>query len=176
MDGTLIDTNRANFLSYKKAISTVMDRDCSSMEYDPNVRFNRKRLKNLFPTISDEDYKRVILLKEKFYREFLPETIIIRENTEILFKYSDTNRLVLVSNCRKERCLETLSFHGLTGKFSDVFYREPNKDEQRINKYSRAIEQLEISPNDIIAFENEQAEIADAMEAGIKIINPKILA
>lgn len=142
---------------------------------DDNVRFNRKRLKDLFPNISDADCKEIILLKEKFYKEYLSETTLIKENVGILLKYADTNKTVLVSNCRKERALATLSFHGLVDKFSALFLREESESKQRINKYQNAIDILGISPNDVIAFENEEVEIADAIEAKIKTINPKII-
>lgn len=175
MDGTLVNTNLANFLSYKKAISLVLNIELSPTLHNQHERFNRCRLKELFPTLSDANYKKIILLKEVFYKEFLPETTIIKENVEILLKYSGINKMVLVSNCRKERALETLSFHGLADKFSDLFYREINPNKQRINKYQNAIDLLGISPNDIIVFENEEVEIADAIEANIKTINPKIL-
>jgi len=175
LDGTLVNTDFANFLSYKKAAYSVMGMELSQMEYDPRVRFNRRRLKVLLPTISDTDYKRVVLLKEELYKDFLSETTLVEANVEILLTHSDTNKTVLVSNCRKERALETLSFHGLVDKFSALFFREENGSEHRINKYQNAINQLGISPNDIIAFENEDVEIADAMEAGIRIINPKTL-
>jgi len=146
----------------------------SQIEYDPKVRFNRRRLTSLLPTISDVEYKEIILLKERFYKSFLPKTSRIKENVTILLKFSDTNKTVLVSNCRKERALETLSFHGLVDKFSALFFREDNDSKQRINKYQNAINHLGISPDNVIAFENEEVEIADAIEAGIKIINPKI--
>jgi beta-phosphoglucomutase-like phosphatase (HAD superfamily) len=37
---------------------------------------------------------------------------------------------------------------------------------------SKAIIKLGVTPNFIIAFENEESEIADALKAGITIINP----
>ncbi len=175
MDGTLVNTDIANFMSYKKAISSVLGIELSSTLCDKNIRFNRRRLKELLPTLSDEYYKEIIMLKEYFYKEFLPTTTLIKENVKIVLKYSDTNRMVLVSNCRKERALETLSFHRLTDKFSDLFYREVTPNNKRINKYKNAVAQLGVSPNDIIVFENEEAEIADAVKAKIKIINPPIL-
>ena len=46
---------------------------------------------------------------------------------------------------------------------------------KKINKFQKAILKLGITPNHIIAFENEESEIADAREAGITIINPIII-
>ncbi|MBR8709737.1 NIF family HAD-type phosphatase [Bacteroides pyogenes] len=175
MDGTLINTNVANFLSYKAALSIVTGKDISFMSYNPMERFNRSRLKSLFPSLTESDYERIIREKEMCYKNYLSETTIVKENVEVLLKYSATHKMVLVTNCRKERALETLSYHGLTDKFTNLFYRYTTLVTQKINKYQKAINLLGISPKNIIVFENEESEIADAMEAGIKIINPQIL-
>lgn len=175
MDGTLINTDFANFLSYKAALLAVMGRNAPSISYDPMIRFNRSLLSSLFPSLAKSDYDRIITEKEKFYIDYLSETTIIKDNVETLLKYSSTHMTVLVSNCRKDRALATLSYHGLADKFTDLFYRDTTLYTKKINKYQNAINILGVSPKDVITFENEESEIADAMDAGIKIINPKIL-
>ena len=171
LDGTLINTDFANFLSYKAALLAVMGKNASSISYNPMKRFNRSLLSSLFPSLAKSDYDRIITEKEKFYIDYLSETTIIKDNVKILFKYSSTHKTVLVSNCRKDRALATLSYHGL----AELFYRDAILYTKKINKYQNAINILGVSPKDIITFENEVSEIADAMDAGIKIINPKIL-
>lgn len=175
MDGTLINTDFANFLSYKAALLAVMGRNAPSISYNPMMRFNRSLLSSLFPSLAKSDYDRIITEKEKFYIDYLSETTIIKDNVEILLKYSSTYKTVLVSNCRKDRALATLTYHGLTDKFTELFYRDATLYTKKINKYQNAINILGVSPKDIITFENELSEITDAIDAGIKIINPKIL-
>ena len=174
MDGTLVDTNLANFLSYKKAIHSVTKTD-NDLSYNPNKRFNRSNLKNAVPNLTDREHERIIQEKEKYYDDFLQETILITENAEILFKYSKTNKTVLVTNCRKDRAFKTLNHFGLTDKFSHIFCREFGDNYQKINKFQNAISKLGVPPNFVIAFENEESEIADAKKAGITIINPLYL-
>ena len=137
-------------------------------------RFNRSLLKSLFPSFTESDYEKIIQEKERCYKDYLPQTTIIKENVKILLKYSTTHRTVLVSNCRQDRVLETLSYHGLTDKFTNLFYRDTTIVTQKISKYQNAINLLGISPDNVVAFENEQTEIAGAGEAGIKVINPQI--
>ena len=175
MDGTLINTNVANFLSYKAAILNVVGMDSSLPPYDTGERFNRSWLKSLFPSLGESVYKEIICEKEKCYKDYLCETTLIKENVGVLLKYSATHRMVLVSNSRRRRVMETLSYYGLVNKFTDIFYRETIQGMQIINKYQNAINILGVSPDDIIAFENEDSEIAAAIEAEIKIINPKTL-
>jgi beta-phosphoglucomutase-like phosphatase (HAD superfamily) len=173
MDGTLVDTNYANFLSYKKAIQTVTNSE-QDLNYNPDKRFNRSNLKNAVPNLTETEYEKIIQEKEEYYNDFLHETILNKKVADILAKYSKTNKTVLVTNCRQERALTTLIHFGLADKFSDIFYRQFSDNEEKINKFQNAISKLGVPPNLVIAFENEEAEIADAKKAGIEIINPLI--
>jgi len=171
MDGTLINTDYANFLSYKKAIHSVIDNGYD-LSYNPKVRFNRSFLMIALPNLNHTDYEIITQKKEEYYIDFLSETKLNEVIAGILFKYSKTNKTVLVSNCRKDRAITTLNHFGLTDKFSNIFFRELEDNDKKTNKFQNAILRLGIPPNLIVAFENEESEIADAKKAGISIINP----
>jgi beta-phosphoglucomutase len=173
LDGTLVDTNRANFLAYNKAVKFVTS-STIDLNYNPNKRFNRGVLKTSFPNLTVHEYEKIIQEKENFFAEFLNEMTLIIENVNVLNRYSQTNRTFLVTNCRKDRALVTLNHFELTSKFERIFYREFDNSTERVNKFQNAISILGIPPSLIFAFENEEIEIIDAIEAGIKIINPKI--
>jgi beta-phosphoglucomutase len=170
MDGTLVDTNLANFLSYKKAILSVTKSN-HDLKYNSDKRFNRSSLKTTVPNLTENEYERIIQEKEEYYNNFLNETILIAKTVEILFKYYKTNKTVLVTNCRRDRAMTTLKHFGLDDKFSNIFCREFGENGEKVNKYQNAIIKLAVPPNLIIAFENEESEIADAHKAGITIIN-----
>lgn len=176
MDGTLVNTNLANFLSYQAALSHVTASDASIMKYNPMVRLTRNQIKQLFPLLTDIEYQSIITEKEKYYNRYISTTTLIRENIDILLKYSATNNLALVSKENKNRVEETLSFHKLLNKFTYIFCGDTSTPSKEYNKYTRAITLLGISPQKIIAFEDEEDEISDAKEAGIKFINPKNLS
>lgn len=174
MDGTLVDTNYANFLAYKKAIEFVTASN-NNLTYNPDKRFNRSNLITAVPNLPLDEYEKIIQEKEKYYNDFLHETKLNKETSDILFKYSKTNKTVLVSNCRKDRAMTTLKHFGLDNKFQVIFCREFGVNDQKINKFQNAITKLGVPPNLVIAFENEESEIADAQKAGILIINPLYL-
>ncbi len=174
MDGTLVDTDYANFLSYEKSINLITENGFD-LSYNPNQRFNRSVLKSVIPNLSQMDYERIIQGKEKFYADYLHETKIKKEVFDIFIKYYERNKTVLVTNCRKDRALLTLNHFGLTEKFFNIFYRQLDDNETKINKYQKAITSLNIIPNSVIVFENEKAEITDAINAGIPIDNILIL-
>lgn len=173
LDGTLVDTNYSNFLSYKNAIQCVTKSDYNLI-YKPETRFNRRSLKTVIPNLPEAKYDEIIRKKEECYDDYLHEAILFPLVANILAKYSVTNRTVLVTNCRQNRAQATLNHFGLSEKFTDAFYRQISDREEKINKFKNAIMKLGVSPDVVIAFENEEAEIADAMQAGIKIINPII--
>ena len=172
MDGTLVDTNLANFSAYKKAVDSVLQTD-TNLVYNPEIKFNRSVLSANFPHLTDKELEKVIQVKESLYNEFLNVTTLIDENVEVLLKYSKSNPTYLVTNCRKDRALKTLNHFGLIDKFTNVFYRI-FEDNKKVNKFESALSILGVPPNIVIAFENEEIEIADAKSAGITIINPVI--
>lgn len=173
MDGTLVDTNLANFSAYKKAVDSVLQTD-TNLVYNPEIRFNRSMLKASFPQLTDKELEKVIQIKESLYDEFLNVTTLIDENVRVLLKYSKSNKTYLVTNCRKERALKTLNHFGIIDKFTNVFYRIFDDNNKKVNKFENALSILGVPPNIVIAFENEEIEIADAKSAGITIINPVI--
>ena len=59
MDGTLIDTDFANFLSYQEAIQSVMQSK-TEIQYTPNERFNRTTIHRLVQNLTDEKIIEII--------------------------------------------------------------------------------------------------------------------
>lgn len=173
MDGTLIDTDLANFLSYKKAINSVTKSD-NNLTYNPDKRFNRSNLKNAVPNLTEIQYDKIIQEKEEYYNDFIHKTKLNTEIADILFQYSKTNKTVLVTNCRKDRAMTTLKHFEIEDKFSNIFCREFGNNNKKVNKFQNAISKLGVPPNLVIAFENEETEIEDAKNVGIqKIIKIK---
>lgn len=170
MDGTLIDTDFANYLSYKKAIQSVTNNKID-VPYNPIERFDRSLLKKLLPNLTETEYEKIIKRKEEYYQGHLSYTKLNKLVVDILVQYSKTNKTILVTNCREDRALMTLNYHGLTDKFDNFFFRKFSNNNQKINKFQNTISALGISAKSVVAFENEETEIADAKQAGIEIIN-----
>ncbi|MDR1879273.1 MAG: HAD hydrolase-like protein [Bacteroidales bacterium] len=163
LDGVLVATNYANFLSYLKAIQQLIQSDID-LTYESNKRFTRETLKRVIPTISKNKFEEIIELKNKFYIEYLNETKLNYSVVKILNEYSNTKKMVLVTNSHKERAIVTLEYHGVMDKFNHRFYRQ---DTQCSNKYEYALSFLQIPPASMVIFENENSEIDSAILAGI---------
>jgi FMN phosphatase YigB (HAD superfamily) len=163
LDGTLINTNYANFLSYTKAISQVM-RSNIDLSYNPDKRFTREVIKEIVPTLSKTEYEKIIRLKNKLYIKYLSKTKLNYSLAKILKKYSSKKNIVLVTNSHRRRASTTLKYHGLIGKFSHKLYRQKAHNK---NKFEYALDFLQILPASVVVFENEKSEIIAAIRAGI---------
>jgi len=164
LDGTLVDTDYSNFLAYNRAVNSVLNK---SITFNQNERFTRKKLISTFPNLTKTEIEAIIEKKEMYYKDYLCETKLIESVYNLLNRYHKTNRTFLVSNCRKNRALMILKYYNLDKKFEEIFYRQLDKS-RKLNKFKNAISKLNIDPQKIIVFENEQIEISDAIDAGIQ--------
>lgn len=173
LDGTLVDTNLANFLAYKKAIDSVIQLG-QDLIYKPDTRFNRHSLRCSFPNLPDAILLKIIQEKEKCWVNFLHETKIIPQNVEILIQYAGKNKTVLVTKSHVDRAMTILNHFRFTELFNNIFCFKQSEPRSHSNKFQNAITALGIHPDTIIAFENEENEIIDAQKVGIININPNI--
>lgn len=164
LDGTLVNSDHANFLSYKEAIWQILRLDLNSL-YDPSERFTRKMLKTIIPTLNSNDYEKIIDLKNNLYEKYLHHTTQNDFIIEMLRKYSKTNKTILLTNSHQERAIKILEYHELMDFFDYKFYKETKGAE--INKFHYVLTYLKISPESVIIFENEEIEVDMAMLSGI---------
>jgi len=168
LDGTLVDTDRANFLSYQEAARAVLGRR-AYLNPLPGKRVDHRSIRTLLPHLTEDQHQRIISEKEKTYRSFLNETKLNTSLAGLIRKYGGTNTMVLVTKGKKDRTMMVLEHHGLTDKLDHILAHGGEKD----NKYQKAITELGLKPEHIVVFENEKTEVKNAQLAGIKVINPK---
>lgn len=175
LDGTLIDTNYANWLAYNKAYDIsefkkdIDPADDILFEFDVNERVDKLRITDMLMRFGKKYCDDIILKKKALYNEQLKFTKKIEENIDILKRFSKTNKIILVSNCSRERGIDTLKYHQLDTCFHKMFFAEDKTLSE--NKYENAIQLLGISPDNIVAFEDDKNQIERAKEVGIKDIN-----
>jgi beta-phosphoglucomutase-like phosphatase (HAD superfamily) len=166
MDGTLIDTDYANFLSYMRAFEDVMHRK-HELQFDSRKRFNREELKEIILNLTDDQYSNIISLKNNYYSKYLPET---KKNTYlagIIRKFYGSNEIVLVTRCREKRAIETLQHHNLLGCFSRLICWEALSECELSNKYLSAFTLLNTNSLECIVYENDINDINSALLAGV---------
>ena len=168
LDGTLVDTDYANFLSYKKAIDQVIINN-TELVFNSNDRFTRTTLERLFKNVSKAEIDKIVKLKEEFYSIYLDKTNIIEFTKKVLEEFYKSNVTVLVTNCREARAKQILNHHNLSKFFYFYSYREESAIGEHINKFENALSKLNINPEDVLVFENEDFEIQEAIKSGIPI-------
>jgi beta-phosphoglucomutase-like phosphatase (HAD superfamily) len=166
LDGTLVDTDTANLLSYKDAIQQIMNIDITLLLYS-NQRFTRNVLKNIIPILSDIQYDEIIRLKNNLFNKYLNETKLNSYTFEILQKYSGLNTIILSTNSNKERAIKVLKFHNIFDKFNYRFYKDDVKSKRKMSKFEYIMKIMKILPSRMIIFENEELEIDLALSLGI---------
>ncbi len=170
LDGTLVDTNYTNFLSYTKAIQQVMQLNLD-LSYSPNERLTREVLKKVIPVLNKNEYERIIKLKNKLYIQYLCETKLNHSVVEILKKYSSTKKIILVTNSHKKRALMTLKYHEIFDEFNHKFCKQKTDSEKKFDKFEYVLTYLQIVPSSVVVFENDNTEIEMAILAGIPADN-----
>ena len=168
LDGTLVDTDVANFLAYKEAIQVVKKMDLTLL-HRGNNRFTRQKLGSIFQNLSTSEYERIVRIKNNTYHKFLPETKVIISVSDIIHKYAQTHRLILATNSHKHKAELILDYHELSTTFDHKFYKEDYGN--TINKYDHVLKMLNIRPEDVFIFEDDKEEIKQAKLAGVSKTN-----
>ncbi len=163
LDGTLVNTDYANFLSYKMAIEQVQ-KTKQYLTFQPSKRVTREVVRLLAPRLSEEDYMEIVKIKENLYPDYLHETKLNIMVASILDTFSYKER-ILITNSHKNRASVLLKWHQIIDKFDRCFYREDMVS--GINKYQYVLSVLCISASSVVVFENDESEIEKAILLGI---------
>ena len=89
LDGTLVDTDYANYLAYHYAIKKIFEIELS---YDRKKRFTRNDLKKIFPNIQVSDFEKIVRLKEDKYKDYLSKTVV---NKDLMILLQTITKLIL---------------------------------------------------------------------------------
>jgi len=172
LDGTIIDTDKANLLSYQKAIKKVRNIDLQLL-YESHERFTRKKLNLIIPNLAVQEFEKIIEMKTNIFQKNLKYTILNTSILEIINKFSKSNKIILATNSHKIKADLLLNHYDLFNLFDKKYYKEDYTNKN--NKYQYILDDLNISPNNIMIFEDNQNEIIKAIDLGIpseNIINP----
>lgn len=165
MDGTLVDTDEANFLAYQRAVQEATDGRCV---LEPNgSRFNREILKEQLPYLENDELNVITTLKSRYFGDYLKNTRLNARLENLIKTHQTQSVFILVSGCRKERVEQVLKHHNVFEHFSQFICREALPDGNPLRKYETAIKLTGVSPMAAFVLENDELEAAHAEHAGI---------
>ena len=164
LDGTLVDSDYANFLAYEDAVMHVLSKHIE-LNFAQGIRITREALKELIPNITDKQLEDISSHKEHQYHKYLSKTKSNSQLIEIIAQ-SQGKEIVLATNSRRYRAELLLNHHGLIGKFSRKIFRD---DEDQRDKYARLMSEIPKERTPILVFENDGDSIELAIACGIGI-------
>ena len=131
LDGTLVDSDYANFLAYEDAVMHILSKHIE-LDFAQGIRITREALKELIPNITDKQLEDIASHKERQYHKYLSKTKPNSQLIEIIARSQD-KEIVLATNSRRCRAELLLNHHDLIGKFSRKIFRD---DEDQGGKYA----------------------------------------
>lgn len=159
LDGTLIDTDKANLLSYREAIKKVKNLD---LLWHDKERFTRENLYSLIPNLKDKEFVKIIEIKTNVFHKYLQYTNLNTSIFEIMKFFSRTNQIILATNSHKVKANLLLRHYDLFNLFDKRYYRE-DYTYIKNNKYKYIINNLNVAPHNVVIFEDDNYEIEKAI-------------
>ena len=164
LDGTLVDSDYANFLAYEDAVTHVLSKHIK-LDFSQSIRITRESLKELIPNITDKQLNDISSHKERIYHKYLSKTKVNSKLIQIIAQFQG-KEFVLATDSRRCRAELLLNHHGLIGKFSRKIFRE---DQDQGGKYARLMAETPKERAPILVFENDGVAIELAIACGIGI-------
>lgn len=168
MDNTLVYTNYANYIAYKRAIRDVLD---ENFVFNSKLRLTREVIKKLFTNIDYKQYNAIIKLKEKYYSDYLFLTKLNLNLVNLLKKFKKTSRIVLVSSSRKIRVHQILDYYKLENLFSHIITQDDIPKGKFFNKYEYALYVIGVDSSRVIIYEDDLNQVKSALDFGIPLKN-----
>lgn len=172
LDGTLLDTKNANYLSYKEAFGNIginFDRqlydDAFGLCFEDMVRKVHPGLTNKQKLIVKKDKS---VFYEKYKSKVRGNSVLIKIIKNSIFEY----KIALVTTARKNNAMMLLKHFDLE-KYFDVMIFGEDVDIGKPNPecYKVAISRLDLNPSQCMIFEDSDAGLRAASESGANVIN-----
>lgn len=174
-DNTLVFTNEANNLAYRRSIEDIAQMKMSNKQYQlvvssmPDQRITATGLYEIISEILNTslDVPKIATYKNKIYPAFISyiqkNDVLIRALENI--KSNPEITIILVTNANPRRVIPILDFFGLESLFERIFYTNNSLD-----KYSLVISQLNLEPDNLIIIDDDQNQLDSAKLSGVSDI------
>lgn len=174
-DNTLVFTNEANNLAYRRSIEDIAQMKMSDKQYQlvvssmPDQRITATYLYEIISEILNTslDVPKIATYKNKIYPAFISyiqkNDVLIRALENI--KSNPEITIILVTNANPRRVIPILDFFDLESLFERIFYTNNSLD-----KYSLVISQLNLDPDDLIIIDDDQNQLNSAKLSGVSDI------
>jgi HAD superfamily hydrolase (TIGR01509 family) len=171
LDGTLCDTDEANYLAYKKAFKTA-GFELKRSDFD-RVNGNRadKFMPVLIPGISEEEIAKIREQKAVFYARLMHKTKPNKELIDFMNKMRPHHQMVLVTTAAEKNAHEVLKQNNLLQSFDKMIFGEYiARPKPAPDVYLLALKEVGLEKDEVVVFEDSQVGIEAATKAGLQVI------
>ena len=175
LDGTLFDTDEANFLSYKKSfLQKGFEVNKSQFNEIKGTRSDYF-IPILAPNITKDDIQDIKKYKSKFYSELIDKIPPNNELISFLATMRPHHKIALVSTASRENAIPILKKAKIIDLFDLlIFGGDVKNSKPDPESYNLALQGLNLRPDEVVAFEDSETGILAARNAGIRVIKVKI--
>ena len=171
LDGTLVDTHRANYEAYKRALAEF-GVEVTYEQFARGIGHQaRTFLPWLAPGLEQADYEKIAELKADYYEESMHLTVANAHLITFLRAMKPAHKTVLVTTAKRKNAQLVLRYHGIEDAFDvivtseDVHASKPSPE-----CYALALHRIGLKPEEAIAFEDSDPGAEAAEAAGIAVV------
>ncbi len=175
LDGTLCDTDEANFLAYKRAFKDE-GFNFSKQEFNSvNGQRADKFIPIVVPGISNQQVLAIRKRKAKYYPEYMSITKPNNQLIAFLNLIRTSHTTVLLTTAKRINAEHVIRQSQLTGCFDlMIFGDEVENPKPNPEVYLTALKKTGLKPAEVIAFEDSSSGINAAVSAGLKVIKVEL--
>lgn len=178
LDGTLVNTYKADYLAYRDAIQEVVGVEVTESGFAETHGLEmRDKLKKLDLQVGESDSRKIAAAKKTHYQKYLDLTEPNDQLIRLLAEFAEHHAMVLVTTAKKENAVRVLRKHGLEEYFSHMVFGDevvnPKPDPEG---YRLALERSGLKASEAIAFEDTDSGLQAAEAAGIPVIHVRTFA
>lgn len=157
LDGTLVDTDKANSKAYQQSVYEVTKITINTNDCRLTRDLVQSRIK-----ANNTIMMEIISRKEKLFSEYLKYTTPLP--ALFILQHLTNTHNILLTQARRKRAEIVLDYYGVTSCFDNLYCKDSYLGK---SKFDYLVNEQHYSPSQIILFENEQKTISEAVSFGI---------
>lgn len=171
LDGTLVDTHRANYIAYNKALNDF-GFNITYEEFQKSIGYQARTFLPWFaPGLEDDDYEAIAGKKAEYYKSAVKESIANVHLISHLQYLNKCHKIVLVTTAKKANATVVLQHHNIQDYFDYIVTAEDvSTSKPSPECYLLALELCGVKPIEALAFEDSQPGLEAAEKAGVPVI------
>ena len=174
LDGTLVDTHRANFEAYRRALADIGVLVTWEM-FEKSIGHQAKVFLRWFaPDLSDEEYSHIGEQKSEYYKKLIHLSKLNSRLIHFVDAMRPNHSIVLVTSAKHKNALEVLKYHNIVEVFDHIITAEDVENPKPSPEgYRMGLLKTKLSASEVIAFEDSDTGIRAAESAGIAVVQIK---